>query len=69
MLLLNISYYKIINWKITWFVFWITGVIGEGRGLLSIEGWTINGGAAVWWTEETELITGATSTCWMASPK
>lgn len=66
MLMLNICNFKIIYWKITWFVFWMTGVIGEGRGLISMEGWTINGGAAVWWTE---LITGVTSACWTASPK
>lgn len=52
----------------TWFVFWITGVIGDGRGLVSIGGWTINGGVAEWWTAATEFMTGAISTCWTWSP-
>lgn len=56
------------NQKITWLVFWITGVIGDGRTLLSIGGWTINGGAAEWWTAATEFITGAISTCCIESP-
>lgn len=55
--------------KFTWLVFWITGVIGGGRGLLSIGGWTINGGPAEWWTAATEFMTGAISTCWTVSPE
>lgn len=55
--------------KITWFVFWMTGVIGDGRGLLSIGGWTINGGVAEWWTAATEFMTGAISTFWTECPK
>lgn len=44
-------------------------MIGGGRGLLSIGGWTINGGAAEWWTAATEFITGAISTCCAGSPE
>lgn len=54
--------------KSTWFVFWITGAIGGGRTLLSIEDWVINGGAVEWWTAATEFMTGAMSTCWTESP-